>query len=138
MNWPLVGKLSLFGLAMGVGTVFVIPSNLEPFIWFPIFILCAALIALSGVTRVFLHGVWIGIANGIWITLCHVIFFSQYAARHPQEMTAFASAAINPRLLMLIVGPAIGVISGAVLGLFAVVATKILRRPKALDADPTA
>ena len=84
MNWPLVGKLSLFGLAMGVGTVFVIPSNLEPFIWFPIFILCAALIALSGVTRVFLHGVWIGIANGIWITLCHVIFFSQYAANHPQ------------------------------------------------------
>jgi hypothetical protein len=118
--------------------VFVISPTLEPFIWFPIFVLSAALIALSGVTRVFLHGVWIGIANSIWITACHVIFFTQYAASHPAEMNGFHSSPINPRLLMLIVGPAIGVISGAVLGVFAVVATKILRRPSTLDADPSA
>jgi len=30
MNWKLAIQLSLFGLAMGVSTVFLIPSNIEP------------------------------------------------------------------------------------------------------------
>jgi hypothetical protein len=30
MNWKLIIQLSMFGLAMGIATVFVIPSNIEP------------------------------------------------------------------------------------------------------------
>jgi hypothetical protein len=33
MNWRLTFQLSLFGLAMGIGTVIIIPSNVEPLFW---------------------------------------------------------------------------------------------------------
>jgi hypothetical protein len=45
MNWKLIFQLSLFGLAMGIATVFVIPSNIEPAFWLVIFLICAYLIA---------------------------------------------------------------------------------------------
>jgi uncharacterized membrane protein len=34
----------------------------------------------------------------------------------------------SPRLMMLMMGPVVGVVSGIVLGLFALVAAKILKR----------
>lgn len=30
MNWKLIVRLSLFGLAMGIATMFLIPSTIEP------------------------------------------------------------------------------------------------------------
>lgn len=45
MNWPLILKLSLFGLVMGIATVFVIPSRVEPLFWLGIFVVCAYVIA---------------------------------------------------------------------------------------------
>ena len=45
MNWKLIFGLSLFGLAMAIATVFVIPSKIEPFFWLAIFIICAIVIA---------------------------------------------------------------------------------------------
>jgi uncharacterized membrane protein len=36
MNWKLIFLLSLFGLAMAIATVFVIPSNIEPLFWRPV------------------------------------------------------------------------------------------------------
>ena len=43
MNWKLIFLLSLFGLAMGIATVYVIPSRLEPMFWLAISILCVTL-----------------------------------------------------------------------------------------------
>src|SRR2546426_4238331 len=56
MDWLLILTLSLFGLAMAVATVFVIPSNIEPLFWLVIFIVCAYLIAKRAPGRPFLHG----------------------------------------------------------------------------------
>ena len=63
MNWKLILQLSLFGLAMGLATVFLIPSKPD-----------------------------------------------------------------SPRLMMAMMGPVIGVVSGLVLGLFAFVAGKLVKR----------
>jgi hypothetical protein len=41
MNWKLIAQLSCFGLAMGVATVFLIPSTIEPFFRLGIFVVCA-------------------------------------------------------------------------------------------------
>ena len=46
MNWALIARLSLFGLAMGVATVFLIPSTIEPLFWLVIFAICACIIAI--------------------------------------------------------------------------------------------
>jgi hypothetical protein len=127
MNWKLVFQLSLFGLAMGIGTVFLIPSNIEPVFWLAIFVVCAYIIARQSSGQYFLHGLLVSIVNSVWITASHVILFHQYIANHPQEASMMASMPLpdSPRLMMTLMGPVIGVVSGLVLGLFAVVASKL-------------
>ncbi len=127
MNWAIVLKLSLFGLAMAFATVFFISSAVEPFFWLVIFIVCAIIIARQSGGRNYLHGQMVGIVNSVWVTGAHVVFFDQYVARHAAEVQAFASAPLPPRVMMAIVGPVIGIVSGAVLGLFAVIAAKLMR-----------
>lgn len=127
MNWPLVFKLSLFGLAMAILTVFVIPAAVEPIFWLVIFIVCALIIARQGGGHNFIHGLLLGIVNSVWITVAHVMFFDQYIAKHQAEAQAFANLPIAPRVMMAIVGPIVGVVSGIVIGILAVIAAKLFR-----------
>ena len=97
MNWRLTFQLSLFGLAMGIGTVIIIPSNVEPLFWLVIFIISAYLIATRSGGWYFSHGVLVGIANSVWITACHVLLFSRYIASAPR-----ASPRGNPSAAFLL------------------------------------
>jgi hypothetical protein len=129
MDWNLVFQLSLFGLAMGIATVFVIPSNIEPWIWLVIFCVCAFLIARVRSSLHFLHGLLVGVVNGVWITSAHIIFFNRYIANHAKEAAMMKSTPLpdSPRLMMALVGPVIGVVSGLVLGVFGFVAGKFVK-----------
>ncbi len=129
MNWKLILGLSLFGLAMGIATVFWIASHVEPFFWLVIFVVCAWILAKRAPGRYFLHGLMVSIVNSVWITATHVLLFDQYAANHAKEAAMMGSMSMDPRLLMAISGPLIGVVSGLVLGLFAVIARKIAGSP---------
>src|SRR5436309_5878845 len=119
MNWRLVFLLSMFGLAMGIGTVFLIPSNLEPLLWLVILVVCALIIAVRSPGKYFLHGLAVGIANSVWITAAHVLLFDRYLANHPKEAAMMSSMPLPGRLMMACVGPVVGVVSGLLLGLFA-------------------
>ncbi len=127
MNWKLIFQLSLFGLAMGISTVYWVPSNIEPFFWLAIFIICAYLIARNCTEKFFLHGLFVSLVNCVWVTGAHVLLFQTYANNHPKEIEQMLSMlhSNRPRLLMLITGPIIGLISGLVLGLFAFIASRI-------------
>jgi hypothetical protein len=127
MNWKLILQLSLFGLAMAFATVFLIPSKVEPIFWLAIFLVCAAFIARKAPGRHFLHGLCVSLLNCVWITSAHILFFETYVARHPEEAAMMAGSSLPPRLMMLITGPVIGVISGLILGVFAWVASKLLK-----------
>lgn len=110
---------------MGVATVFVIPSDVEPIFWLAIFLVCAYLIARNRPDRHLLHGLLLGIVNSAWITAAHIIFFSQYIANHPTEaMMSSMRLPDSPRLMMACLGPIVGIISGAIIGLLAYVAGK--------------
>src|SRR5260370_17957549 len=84
MTLKLVGALSIFGLAMGIATIFAIPPNVEPFFWLAIFVFCAVVIARRQPSRPFAHGLLTSIANSVWITAAHLIFFERYVAGHPR------------------------------------------------------
>jgi hypothetical protein len=129
MNWKLVLQLSLFGLAMSIATVYLIPTSSEPFYWVPIFLVSAYVIATRCRDRHVLHGVMVGIVNSFWITSAHVLLFDQYIARHPQEATMLQSLPMpdSPRLMMAGMGPVIGVLSGVLIGLLAGIAARFLR-----------
>jgi hypothetical protein len=127
MDWRLIVRLSLFGLAMGIGTVFLIPSSVEPLFWLVTFALCAYIIATRAPGRYFLHGLCVSVVNSVWITASHVLLFDQHIANHPQEAPMIKSMPLpdSPRLMMTLTGPLIGVVSGLVLGLFSVVARRL-------------
>ncbi|HEY3743520.1 MAG TPA: hypothetical protein VGL53_26930 [Bryobacteraceae bacterium] len=129
MNWKLIAQLSLFGLAMGLGTVFFIPSSVEPFCWLVIFITCAYLIAKHAGNRPFLHGLVLGLANCVWITGSHLVFVNRYLESHAKEAEMMASMPMpdHPRLMMALVGTLVGIISGVVIGILSICAVKVMK-----------
>lgn len=135
MNWKLILLLSLFGLAMAIATVFFIPTNVEPFCWLAIFVICAFLIAMNCAEKYFLNGLFVSLANAVWITSAHILLYDTYLTNHVHEVANMERMQIHlgPKLLMLITGPVIGLISGLILGLFAFVASKIVSKQKSLQ-----
>ena len=130
INWKLVLGLSLFGLAMGIATVFVIPSKIEPFFWLGVFLISAFLIAKNASGNYFLHGFLTSLGNCVWVTGSHILLFQQYAANHPEEMSMMSSMPMptHPRAMMLLMGPLIGIASGIVLGLFSWLASLMVKK----------
>jgi hypothetical protein len=126
MDWNLILKLSLFGLFMGFATVFFIPANVEPAFWLAIFAFCAYVIARSRTDRHFVHGLCVSLVNSVWITGAHVAFFDTYLANHARE-AAMSATMSSPRLMMVGMGPVVGLVSGLVLGLFAYVASRFVK-----------
>lgn len=137
MNWPLILQLSLFGLAMGIGTVFFISSGIEPFLWIAIFLISAFLIARECAHRRFLHGLIVGVANSFWITATHILFFTHYMGSHPREAAMMKHMPLPtwPRLMMVVTGPVVGIMSGILIGALALIAGHFMRpaRPKVPD-----
>jgi hypothetical protein len=131
LDLKLILLLSMFGLAMGIATVFVIPSNVEPVFWLAIFAVCAYVLAKRAPGKLFLHGFVVSLVNCVWITGAHMAFVDGYLSRHANEAAMMAKMPMphSPRLMMLMMGPVIGVISGLVLGLFSWVAGKLVKRP---------
>lgn len=130
MNWKLIFQLSLFGLAMSIATVFVIPSKIEPLFWLAIFLGCAYFIAKNCTGKYFLNGFMVSIINCVWITSAHIILFQSYIANHLDEAAMMDKIHFtdSPRLMMLIFGLVIGIISGLVLGLFAYIASLLVEK----------
>ena len=118
MNWQLILQLSLLGLAMAIGTVFVIPATVEPFLWLPILLISAWLLAARAPGRYFLHGLMLGLVNCVWVTAAHMIFVQRYLAGHPREAAMMTTMPMpdSPRLMMLMMGPVIGIASGCIIG----------------------
>jgi uncharacterized membrane protein len=130
LDGKLILALSAFGLAMGIATVFVIPSSIEPFVWLAIFVVCAYVIARRAPGKYFLHGFLVSLVNAVWVSSAHMLFFESYFARHPQEAAMMTKMPLpdSPRLMMAMTGPLVGVVTGLVLGLFSFVAGKLVKK----------
>jgi len=131
MNWKLCMLISISGLLMGVGTIDIIPPAVEPFCWLAIFIICSMLVARFAPGKYFLHGFTVSILNSVWITLAHLSRYDAYAANHPEFLqsvqTLPPALANDPRMLMVLIGPIVGLMSGVILGLFCWIASKVIK-----------
>ncbi|MGA3012587.1 MAG: hypothetical protein ABSD71_00990 [Bacteroidales bacterium] len=133
MKWKLIFLLSLFGLAMAFATVFWLRIKIESVFWLVIFIICAYLIAKNCSKWYFLHGFLVSIINCIWITAVHIFFFHIYMGNHvimAQKMADMPYSS-HPLRLIAITGIIIGIVSGLILGLFAFIASKLIKEKKA-------
>lgn len=107
MRWGLVVSLSMFGLAMALGTVAVIPSRLAALLWIAIFFVTSILIARRAPGRFFLHGFLVGLINWFWVTASHVAFHAAYLAHHASDFAARQAYTLPamPAPIAAIVGP---------------------------------
>ncbi|MEO8886776.1 MAG: hypothetical protein ABI367_11980 [Mucilaginibacter sp.] len=132
MNWKLIFQLSVFGLIMAVATISLISQNIEPIFWLVILIISAWVIAKAAPRKYFLHGFLVCLVNCLWIIAAHVLFYNTYIVHHPamQNLNNVmpAGMATHPRLIMAITGPVFGILSGLVLGIFALIASKIIKK----------
>lgn len=125
MSFRLIFVLSLFGLGMAFATVYVLPSNVEPWVWLAILVVCAVVIAKRAPGKYFLHGFLVSIVNSVFITAVHIALADRYLANHPREAAMNAQLG-SPAVAMLVTGLGAGVASGIVLGLFSWIASKFL------------
>lgn len=132
MNWKIIFQLSLFGLIMAIATISLIPEKVEPIFWLIIFAFCAWVIAKVCSGKYFLHGFLVSIINSVWITIAHISFRATYLAHHPQVAAMTAGMppplAVHPRLAMVIMAPVFGALFGIINGLFALIASKIVKK----------
>jgi hypothetical protein len=132
MNWKLIFQLSAFGLIMAFGTVSLIPEKIEFVFWLVIFSVCAYIIAKVCTRNYFWHGFFLSIFNSIWITAVHLYSFQNYTAHHPDmanmNLGLPPDMATHPRIIILIMAIPFGIMFGVVQGLFAFIASKIVKK----------
>jgi hypothetical protein len=130
MNWKLILLLSMFGLAMAIGTVFFIPSLAEPICWPVIFVVTALAIARQAPGKFFLHGFLVGLTNWIWVASAHVFLHATYMARHGAnlaELPALPPAAPQILVIMRQYDLPVPGLSGIVIGLLAWIVSRFVR-----------
>lgn len=135
MNWRLIVLASMFGLAMAFATISMISSSVEPVVWLIIFLIIAYLLGTQAKAHVFLHGLCVGILNSVWITGAHVFFVDTYLANHANEanMMAMGPMPHHPRIMMMVIGPLVGVVSGIIIGLLSMLAAKVFGGSSAVE-----
>lgn len=126
MNWKLILQLSMFGLIMAFGTISLIPEKFEFIFWVVIFIVVAYVIAKVCTGKYFLHGFMVSIFNSIYITAVHTIFYASYRVHHP-DMSKMIPEGANVVAYMIGIGIGSGVVFGLFQGLFAFIASKIVK-----------
>ena len=135
MNWKLIFTLSLFGVAMGVASLFGLTGKIEPLLWLGIFILYAVMIAKKARSKHFLHGFLVSVLNGIWVGIIHSAFSSTLFLNNPEMLEGFQKLpqSFSPQAMMLVMGPLIGAATGIVAGLFALIAVKVMAKKMTTD-----
>lgn len=126
MDWKVIIILSTIGLIMGLLSVKGFTQKLEPLLWLLFSIASALVLAKNIDHRTLLHGLLIGLAWGILNGLSQSVFFDTYLANNPALRDSFGKTAlVNPRYMALVSGPAVGLITGLVLGGMALLLRRI-------------
>ena len=117
MNWTVIILLSSFGLVMGLLSIKGYTQKLEPFLWLLFGIITSLVLSKNIDSRTFLHVLLIGLFWGLLNGITQSVFFDQYLANNANLHERFKqSTFIQPRYLVLVTGPVIGLITGLVLG----------------------
>lgn len=130
MNWKLIFGLSVFGVLMAFAGVLGWVGKAEPLIWLVLFVGFAVVIARNAPGNAFAHGFLVSLLNGIWIAIIHAAFFTSYIAHNPEMMANYEKMPhpLPPRPMMLLMGPVIGAVTGLVAGLFAFIASRLVKK----------
>ena len=130
MDRRLIAMLSVAGVVMGVASVLGWTQHREGVLWLVIAIASAFVIAREAPRAFFLHGFWTGLFAGIASTLIQCALYSTYLANNPDSAAQIQTmpATWNPRVMLLIFAPLLGLANGVVIGLLSWVASRMIKR----------
>ena len=134
MNVPLVLKLSLLGLVVGIGSVTgIIRSGSEGVAWLVIAFVCAIIIGRAAVTRRFLTGFVTGFLACVLCVLVQVAFFDRYLHFNPDAVNSFKNLPtdVPPRVFIVLIMPIVALFNGCAVGFLSWVAARVLSRKTA-------
>lgn len=131
MKWKTILLLSLFGILMGLNSVFGIIKNIEWLLWLIIAIVSAYVLNKQTKKLLVTHAVITGLFIGILNAIIQSSLFDMYLANNP-EIEGFNQwpITVEPQYFLLMAGPFVGIVYGLVIGLFALIIKKILKKYK--------
>lgn len=126
MNWTLLILFSLFGGIMAILSIKGYTQKIEPVLWLLFSVIVALVLAKNVEIQTFIHALVIGLSWGILNGIIQSAFFDQYLANNPRLVESFKkSTFINGKYLVLITGPMMGLLIGAVMGGMALLMRRI-------------
>lgn len=128
MNWKIIILLVLLGVAIAAASLFgLVNSNYEWAYWLVAAIISGFVIAKSCSRSIFMHGVIVGLFSGILGSVIQSLFFDTYLENNKESLDGFKNIteALAPQYVILFSGPFIGIAYGIVIGLIAIVFSKM-------------
>jgi hypothetical protein len=117
MNWKYIIALWFLGIALGASSIFGLTHDSEPYFWILIALIVPVVIAKNTSQKIFFHGLLAGLGICIVYAAIQSTFFNMYLSTHPEIILQFQQQSfLSPRAFLIVVGPFIGIIYGAVLG----------------------
>lgn len=129
MKWKTILLLSLFGILMGLNSVFGIIKNVEWILWLVIAIISAYVLNKRTTKLLVTHAVVTGLFMGVLNAIIQSSLFDSYLANNP-EIEGFKQwpITVEPQYFLLMAGPFAGIIYGLIIGLFALIIKKISKK----------
>ena len=113
MNWTIILLLASFGLVMGLLSINGYTQKIEPFLWLFFGLIAAFILSRNVTNKPLVHALLIGLFWGILNGAAQSVFFDQYLTNNPRLEERFKqSAFIQPKWLVLITAPLIGLVAG--------------------------
>ena len=131
MHWYLVFLLLIPAIVMAFLSIRGFTQNYELYLW-SFIALGTILIVLknihASVIVIFIHLVLVGILWGIVNSMIQAFFFKTYLSNNSRAAKSYKKLApeMNPRLIILLIGLGTGFATGMVMGIFSVIAKKIM------------
>lgn len=129
MNWKIILLLVLLGVAIAIASLFGLVNNI--YVWASIIVIAAIIsgfvIAKNCSRSIFMHGVIVGLFSGILGSVIQSLFFDTYLENNKESLDGFKNLteALAPQYVILFSGPFIGIAYGIVIGLIAIVFSKM-------------
>jgi hypothetical protein len=127
MKWSVVVELSVPGLAIGLAVVFGMGEAAMWVLWALLRLATALWIARWVRRKHFAHGFWAGFLGAAAAVLCGAVLFETYTGHHPEYLERAGQIPnFDPRILLVVIALAVGVVHGIVQGGLAWIASKIV------------
>lgn len=129
MKWKTILLLSLFGILMGLISVFGIIQNIEWLLWLIIAIVSAYVLNKQTKRLLVTHAAITGLFMGILYAIILSSLFEMYLRNNLEsEGLKQLPITIEPQYFFLMAGPFLGFVYGLIIGLIALIIKKISKK----------